>query len=143
MPILTRPFLAFLPLYYLLGELASLLVVQIPIHSCPWSANNCPHPLLVLPSFHAPHIKLQYLHRRHEQCQRSSSGAIRTIPSGYQQHLNHQDHLNHLDHLKYRDHLSRLDHLNHQSEPSKPSKPPRPLTASSFFQPSGPTRTTG
>jgi hypothetical protein len=26
----------------LLGELTSLLIVQIPIHSCPWSANNCP-----------------------------------------------------------------------------------------------------
>ncbi len=27
---------------YLLGEPAPLLVVQIPMHSCPWSANNCP-----------------------------------------------------------------------------------------------------
>ncbi len=27
---------------YLLGELASLLVVRMPIDSCPWSANNCP-----------------------------------------------------------------------------------------------------
>jgi hypothetical protein len=32
------------------------------------------HPLLVHPSLHTPHIKLQYLHRRHQQRQPSSSG---------------------------------------------------------------------
>jgi hypothetical protein len=32
------------------------------------------HPLLVLPSFHTPQIKLQYLHRRHQQHRLSSSG---------------------------------------------------------------------
>jgi hypothetical protein len=39
---LNPPFTPFHPYFYLLGELASLLVVRIPIHSCPWSANNCP-----------------------------------------------------------------------------------------------------
>jgi hypothetical protein len=30
-----------LPTFYLLGEPAILLVVRIPIHSCPWFAMNC------------------------------------------------------------------------------------------------------
>ncbi len=35
-----------------------------------------PHPLPVLSPFHTPQIKLQYLHRRHQQHQPSSSGTI-------------------------------------------------------------------
>jgi hypothetical protein len=31
-----------LSLNYLLGEPSSLFMVRIPIHSCPWSADNCP-----------------------------------------------------------------------------------------------------
>ncbi len=34
LPLLETPF-------YLLGEPAFLLMVQIPIHSCPWFAINC------------------------------------------------------------------------------------------------------
>jgi hypothetical protein len=30
------------PLFYLLGEPAFLLMVRIPIHSCPWFVINCP-----------------------------------------------------------------------------------------------------
>ncbi len=52
MLIWTRPFY---PFYYLLGELASLLVARIPIHSCPWSANNC-HTLCLFSHLFTPHI---------------------------------------------------------------------------------------
>ncbi len=38
----TQPLLPVISLSYLLGEPAFLLVVRIPIHSCPQSANNCP-----------------------------------------------------------------------------------------------------
>ncbi len=61
--------------FYLLGELASLLVVQKPIHSFPWSANKWP-PYASLSPFHTPHIKLQYLLRQHQQHQLSLSGTL-------------------------------------------------------------------
>jgi hypothetical protein len=38
----TQPLAPCHPLFYLLGEPAFLLVVQKPIHYCPWFANNCP-----------------------------------------------------------------------------------------------------
>jgi hypothetical protein len=76
MLISAHPLFPFLSLYYLLGELASLLVARIPVYSCPWSADNCPHPLLVHPSLHTPHFKLQYLHRQHQQRQASLSGTL-------------------------------------------------------------------
>jgi hypothetical protein len=37
-----NPLLPVILLFYLLGEPASLLMVRIPIQSCPWSANNYP-----------------------------------------------------------------------------------------------------
>jgi hypothetical protein len=61
---------------YLLREPTSLLVVA-NIH--PLLSLVCPqlsHPLLVLPPFHTPQIKLQYLHRRHQQLQPSLSSTI-------------------------------------------------------------------
>jgi hypothetical protein len=52
---LTYILFPFLALYYLLGEQASLLVARIPIHSCPWSADNCP-PFSSLPLLTHPHM---------------------------------------------------------------------------------------
>ncbi len=52
---LTHILFPFLSLYYLLGELASLLVARIPIHSCPWSADNCPA-LCLFTNPYTPHI---------------------------------------------------------------------------------------
>ncbi len=40
--VLTQPLAPCLPLFYLLGEPAFLLVVRIPIHSYPWFDNYCP-----------------------------------------------------------------------------------------------------
>ncbi len=46
-PMLIPPLASYCPLFllitpfYLLGEPAFLLVVRIPIHSCPWFAINC------------------------------------------------------------------------------------------------------
>ncbi len=37
------------------------------------------HPLLLLPPFRTPQIKLQYLHRRHQQYQPSSSDTLRMV----------------------------------------------------------------
>ncbi len=48
----------------------------IPFCPGPWSANNCPHPLLVLSPFHTLQFRLHYLHRWHQQHQSSSSGTI-------------------------------------------------------------------
>jgi hypothetical protein len=52
---------------------------RIPIHPCPWSANNCPtlcfSPLTLS---HPPQFKLHYLHRWHQQPRSSSSGIIHT-----------------------------------------------------------------
>ncbi len=61
---------------YLLGEPASFLL-DANIH--PLFSLVCwqlPHPLLVLPPFHNPQINWQYLHRRHQQHQPSSSGTL-------------------------------------------------------------------
>ncbi len=58
-------------LSYLLGDPAFLLGVQIPIHSVQGVLTTA-HPLLILPPFHTPQIKLKYLHRWHQQHQPSS-----------------------------------------------------------------------
>ncbi len=62
-----------LPHVYLLGEPTSLLMMA---NTYPPLSLVCqlPHPLLALPPFHTPQFRLQYLHRRHQQIQSSSSG---------------------------------------------------------------------
>jgi hypothetical protein len=57
----------------LLGEPLSLLVVANIHPLLPLVGQQLPHPLLVLPPFHNPQTHLQYLHRRHQQLQPSSS----------------------------------------------------------------------
>jgi hypothetical protein len=61
---------------YLLGEPASLLVVANTLLLLSLVCQQLPHPLLALPPFHTPQIKLQYLYRRHQQHQPSSSGTL-------------------------------------------------------------------
>ncbi len=63
-----------LPHVYLLGEPASLLMVANTHPPLSLVCKQLPHPLLVFPTFHTPQIKLQYLHRWHQQLQSSSSG---------------------------------------------------------------------
>jgi hypothetical protein len=65
-----------LPSVYLLGKPASLLVVANTHPLLSLVCQQLPHPLLVLPPFHTPQIKLQYLHRRHQQHQSSLSGTV-------------------------------------------------------------------
>jgi hypothetical protein len=65
-----------LPRVYLLKEPASLLVVANTHPLLSLVCQQLPHPLLVLPPFLTPQIKLQSLHRRHQQHQPSSSGTI-------------------------------------------------------------------
>ncbi len=72
MPNSTQPLAPCCPMFTNLENQLLCSWLQIPIHSCPWSANN--YPLLVLPPFHTPQIKLQYLHRQHQKHQLSSSG---------------------------------------------------------------------
>ncbi len=73
----TQPFAPCYPLFYLLGASNQL--------SCSWCEYpstlvsgllTTPHPLLLLPPFHTPHIKLQHLYRRHQQYQPSLSDTI-------------------------------------------------------------------
>ncbi len=45
-----------------------LLVVRMPIHSCPWLAINC-SPLATSPTQRHPTDQVTYLHRRHQQHQ--------------------------------------------------------------------------
>jgi hypothetical protein len=40
--LLATPYFCYPLIFYLLGEPAFLLVVRMPIHSCPWFAINCP-----------------------------------------------------------------------------------------------------
>jgi hypothetical protein len=47
-----------------------LLVVRIPIHSCPWLAINCSS-LATSPTPRHPTDQVTYLHRRHQQHQLS------------------------------------------------------------------------
>ncbi len=61
---------------YLLGEPTSLLVVANTHPLLSLVCQQLPHPLLLLPPFHIPEIKLQYLHRQHQQLQPSSSGTL-------------------------------------------------------------------
>jgi hypothetical protein len=58
-------------LFTYLQILLLLLVVQIPIHSCPWFAINC-SPLAASPTPRHPIDQVTYLHRRHQQHQVSS-----------------------------------------------------------------------
>ncbi len=64
------PFYMFNPSFYLLGDPASLLVVRIPIHSCPRFAINC-SPLAASPTPRHPTHQVTYLHRQHQQHQLS------------------------------------------------------------------------
>jgi hypothetical protein len=65
---------------YLLGEPTSLLVVANTHPLLSLVCQQLLHPLLVLPPFHTPQIKLPNLHRRNQQHQASSSGAV-WVPS--------------------------------------------------------------
>ncbi len=58
------------PLFTYLEILLLLLMVQIPIHSCPWFAINC-SPLAVSSTPRHPTDQVTYLHRRHQQHQPS------------------------------------------------------------------------
>jgi hypothetical protein len=58
----------FIPSFYLLGDPPSLLVVRIPIHSCPWFAINCSS-LAASPTPRHPTDQVTYIHRRHQQHQ--------------------------------------------------------------------------
>ncbi len=66
------PFVLANPPFYLLGEPAFffLLVVRIPIHSCPRFAINC-SPLAASPTPRHPRDQVTYFHRRHQQHQPS------------------------------------------------------------------------
>ncbi len=57
-------------LFTYLEILLLLLVVQIPIHSCPWFAINC-SPLAASPTPRYPVDQVTYLHRWHQQHQPS------------------------------------------------------------------------
>jgi hypothetical protein len=57
---------------YLLGEPTSLLVVANIHPLLSVVCQQLSHPVLVLLPFHTPQIKLQYLHRRHQQVSNSS-----------------------------------------------------------------------
>jgi hypothetical protein len=59
-----------LPLFTYLENQLFLLVVQIPIHSCPWFAINC-SPLAASPTPRHPTDQVTYLHRWHQQHQLS------------------------------------------------------------------------
>ncbi len=61
---------------YLLGEPTALLGVADTLPLLSLVCQQLPHPLQVLPPFHTPQLKLQYLHRQHKQQQSSSSGTV-------------------------------------------------------------------
>ncbi len=64
---LTCPFLYDLTsLFTYLENQLLLLVVRIPIHSCPWFALNC-SPLAISPTPRHPADQVTYLHRWHQQ----------------------------------------------------------------------------
>jgi hypothetical protein len=58
------------PFFTYLDKQLFLLVVQIPIHSCPWFAIKC-SPLAASPAPRHPTDQVTYLHRRHQQHQLS------------------------------------------------------------------------
>ncbi len=58
------------PLFTYLEILPLLLMVRIPIHSCPWFAINC-SPLAASPTPRYPTDQVTYLHRGHQQHQPS------------------------------------------------------------------------
>jgi hypothetical protein len=63
------------PMFTYLENQLSCSWWRIPIHSWPWSADNCPTPYQFShPLTPNPQIKLQCIHRRHQQHQSSSSG---------------------------------------------------------------------
>ncbi len=64
---------------YFHGEPTSLLIAANTNPLLSLVGQQLPHPLLVLPPLHTPQIKLQYLHRRHQQHQPSSSGTLTII----------------------------------------------------------------
>jgi hypothetical protein len=71
LPIIPIPFIFANPSFftYLENQLL-LLVVRIPIHSCPWFAINCsPLAASSTPRHHTDQVS--YLHRRHQQHQLS------------------------------------------------------------------------
>ncbi len=55
------PFICLNPSFYLLGDPASLLMVRIPIHSCPWFTINC-SPFAASPTPRHPTDQVAYLH---------------------------------------------------------------------------------
>ncbi len=59
-----------IPLFTYLENQLFLLVVQIPIHSCPWFAIDC-SPLAAPPTPRHPTDQVTYLHRQHQQHQPS------------------------------------------------------------------------
>jgi hypothetical protein len=54
------------PLFTYLENQLLLLMVRIPIHSCPWFSINC-SPLAASPTPRHPTDQVTYLHRRHQQ----------------------------------------------------------------------------
>jgi hypothetical protein len=58
------------PFFLLTWRSALLLMVRIPIHSCPWLAINC-FPLAASPTPRHPTDQVTYLYRRHQQHQPS------------------------------------------------------------------------
>jgi hypothetical protein len=58
------------PLFTYLENQLLLLVMRVPIHSCPWLAINC-SPLAASPTPRHPTDQITYLHRRHQQHQPS------------------------------------------------------------------------
>ncbi len=58
------------PLFTYFENQLVLLVVRMPIHSCPWFAIKC-SPLAASPTPRHPTDQVKNLHRRHQQCQPS------------------------------------------------------------------------
>ncbi len=69
-------------LFTYLEILLLLLVVRIPIHSCPWFAINC-SPLAALPTPRHPIDQVTYLQRQHQQHQPSHLTQVEKIWRNY------------------------------------------------------------
>ncbi len=81
MPNSIQPLATCYPVFtYCTRRTTSLLVVANTHPLLSLVCQQLPHPLLVLPPFHTPQIKLQYLHRWHQQHLPSSSGSVTTGP---------------------------------------------------------------
>jgi hypothetical protein len=72
--LLATPYFCY-PLFTYLENQLSCLWCEYPSTLVPGLLRTA-HPLLLLPPFHTPQIKLQYLHRRHQQYQSSSSDTL-------------------------------------------------------------------